>query len=366
MHKQGAKSTSVRSLKVVISLTFLVMFLCVSTFAQSNRTDVVVMKNGDRITCEILRVEGGILYVQMDYVDGTVAIDWSKVAKMESARLFVLRTGDGSAHEGHVTTAAPDPGQGVELKVTVDGKKRIEVARADIVTVESSSNKIWRRFNGSIDFGLNYAKGHNSTQYNLGSTLEYPRERWGFNVSLNSNLSYFDGEKTLTHNEIRTRAYRLLRSKRNFVTGGVGFLQSSNSGIKLETDIIGGFGHFFVNSNRAKIAITGGLGFARTQYEAPGVPVNTVQNSIAGMISTEIRYSKFKRTGFVLHASFLPSLNDPGRFYFRMDQKYYVKIFNDITWNISVFGNWDSRPPFALNNSDIGLSSGIGWKFGSR
>lgn len=37
-----------------------------------------------------------MLYVSFDYIDGTSSVDWSKVASVESTRLFVVKMEDGS------------------------------------------------------------------------------------------------------------------------------------------------------------------------------------------------------------------------------------------------------------------------------
>jgi hypothetical protein len=43
-------------------------------FAQ-DKTDVMVMKNGDRMTCQIKGLDAGVLYVSFDYIDGTASVD---------------------------------------------------------------------------------------------------------------------------------------------------------------------------------------------------------------------------------------------------------------------------------------------------
>ncbi len=54
-------------------------------FAREN-TDVLVMKNGDRMTCQGKGLDAGVLYVSFDYMDGTTSVQWSKVARLESKR----------------------------------------------------------------------------------------------------------------------------------------------------------------------------------------------------------------------------------------------------------------------------------------
>jgi hypothetical protein len=48
------------------------------------------------LTCEIKGLDAGVLYVSFDYIDGTTSVDWSKVARLESQQLFIVKTENGS------------------------------------------------------------------------------------------------------------------------------------------------------------------------------------------------------------------------------------------------------------------------------
>src|SRR5215472_14170400 len=56
------------------------------------KNDVLVMKNGDRLTAEVKGLDEGVLYVSFDYILGTSSVQWSKVAYIESKQLFIVRT----------------------------------------------------------------------------------------------------------------------------------------------------------------------------------------------------------------------------------------------------------------------------------
>ena len=58
-------------------------------FARDN-TDIIVMKNGDRMTCEIKALSAGVLSVKLNYVQGTIGVQWSEVAHLESNQLFLV------------------------------------------------------------------------------------------------------------------------------------------------------------------------------------------------------------------------------------------------------------------------------------
>ena len=49
-----------------------------------------------------------------------------------------------------------------------------------------------------------------------------------------------------------------------------------------------------------------------------------------------------------------------------MNATYYVKLFSNLKWNASFYGNWDSRPPNGLSGSDYGSTSGLSWTYGLK
>src|SRR5271169_497823 len=81
------------------------------------KTDLVVMKNGDRITCEIKNLDAGVLKVDLDYVDGAISIDWRKVARLESKFLFLVQLEDGSVYSGKVINAQVPEGAPVKFEI---------------------------------------------------------------------------------------------------------------------------------------------------------------------------------------------------------------------------------------------------------
>src|ERR1700758_3320839 len=97
-------------------LGFIVFFLTAPLFARE-KTDILVMRNGDHMTCEIKGLDSGVLYVSFDYIDGTASVDWSKVARLESQQLFVVKTEDGAVFTGSLKTAEMGAGRPVQIRV---------------------------------------------------------------------------------------------------------------------------------------------------------------------------------------------------------------------------------------------------------
>jgi len=344
-------------------LSFTVLF-AVPLLARE-KTDVLVMKNGDRMTCEVKGLDAGVLYVSFDYIDGTTSVDWSKVARLESTQLFVVKTEDGSVYTGTLRT--PETGSGRPVQIQVAGTPGHEgiIDRSQIVQMIATSDRFWERFNGAINLGFIYSKGNQSTQYSLGSELGYVRERWGAQGSFDSNLSKSAGVSASTRNSLNMSAFHLL-PKNNWYYSGVGdLLQSSEQGITLQSTLGGGVGRYLKNTNRMNISVLGGAAWQGTSYQMSLVPVGK-QNLVAALIFSEVKLFRFSKTNLTATAALLPALSDPGRVRFNTNASYYIKLFSDLKWNISFYGNWDNRPPARFSGSDYGTSSGLSWSFGLK
>jgi hypothetical protein len=256
--RASGKNESAMNIPVISPGLILVstLFLATPGFAR-NKNDVVVMNNGDRLTCEIKGLDDGVLSVSLDYVDGTVSLQWSKVGRLESAQKFIIRTTDGSVQSGTLLSTEAVAAQPMKIQIEEKGAK-IEVVEArQVVKITQTSERFWQRFNGAIDFGIDHSKGNDATQYSLGAETSYIRERWAAMSSFNSNLSANSGSTTSTRQQVDISAYRFLPWNNYFYEGIGSFLQSSVQGITLQTSLGGGIGRFFKNTNRVTIAVTG-------------------------------------------------------------------------------------------------------------
>lgn len=352
-------------MRVVVLICFLLF--AAPLYAQGN-TDVIVMKNGDRLTCEIKGLEAGVLYVKLDYVDGTTSVQWSKVARLESSRLFIVKTESGSSYTGKLSTAGASglPGeQPARIEVAATPEK-VVLDNSEVVTIAQTSEKFWQRFSGDVTTGIIYSKGNETSQYNLSSSVAYPRERWSAALRFNSSLSSSTGSTTSTRNQVDFSAHRLLRWNNYFYSGVGSFLQSSEQGIARQTTLGAGLGYQFKNTNRSKITVLGGLAWQRTKYDGTTSTTLTTEDVATGMAALNVRVFKFKKTKLNVAAVAFPAISEPGRVFFKTDGSYYIKLFSNLSWNFSFYGNWDNRPPGTLSGSDYGTSSGMSWTFGSK
>jgi hypothetical protein len=83
-------------------------------------------------------------------------------------------------------------------------------------------------------------------------------------------------------------------------------------------------------------------------------------------VEAELKAFRFKKTDLDISAVVLPGISEPGRIRANTNASYYIKLFSDLSWNFSFYGNWDNQPPPGLSSSDYGTSSGLSWTFGLK
>jgi hypothetical protein len=348
-----------------LPLVAISLLLCSASLWAREKTDVIIMKNGDHLTGEIKGLSGGVLYFSLDYILGTSSVQWSKVDHIESRQLFLVKAEDGSVYTGTLSTAGAEAGRPVTIEVVESPEKTVPLERESVVLMDQTSEHFWQRFNGEVNTGIQYSKGNQATQFNLSSNVAYPRERWQAAASYNSTLSTSTGVTASTRNQFTLGALHLMRWNNWFYAGLGNLLQSSEQGIDLQSGMGGGIGRYLVNTNHATIYLVGGFGWQRTDYSQKTVSAPT-QEVATAMVSGSAKLFRFNKTNLDVMGTVFPALSEPGRVYSQLNVTYYIKLSGSLSWNVSFYGNWDNQPPPTFSGSDYGTSSGLSLTFGNR
>jgi hypothetical protein len=339
--------------------------LLVAPMLARESTDVIVMTNGDHLTGEIKGMSQGVLYISMSYILGTSQVQWSRVDHIESKQLFLVKTEAGDVFTGTLNTAEAEKGRPLVIQVVDSPEQKTELQSEMVIAMDQTSRSFWHRFNGEINTGITYAKGNQSTQYNISSDVVYPRERWQASASFNSTLSTSTGVAATTRNQLSLGAQRLLPWQNWFYGGAGGLLQSSEQGINQQGSLGGGIGRYLMNSNRCKLYLLGGFGWQTTNY-APSIYVTSPQNVATGLVTGGLRFYRFNKTTIEFTGNVFPAISQPGRVYTNVNASYYIKLSGSLSWNFSFYGNWDNQPPPTFSGSDYGTSSGLSITWGNR
>jgi putative salt-induced outer membrane protein YdiY len=328
------------------------------------KADVIQFINGDRITCEIVKLEKGYLYVKLGYADGTIAMDWSKVASINSPQTFVVVDKSGrrysgslqNAVEGKVAEKAP------ELKLQVQGTPEDQIIDGkEVVQIHGINTTFWENLHGGLDVGVNYSKQQNRSQYNFQANTLYERTKWLATANYESSFSG-GGNLSDLRNDVRLNVARQLLSPRNFYVGLADFLQSDEQQLDLRTALGGGLGHMFSHTNNTFIFAYAGVDWNRERY-SPEATTGRTANSAEGVVGSQVNFFRFRNTNILADARLYPSLTDTGRVRFDLNTSLKFKLAKDLYWRFGYYLNYDSRPPQNLPMTDYGSTSSLGWTF---
>ena len=340
-------------------VSFLFLTLTPAAMFARDKTDVIVMTNGDRFTCEIKNLQSGVLYASLDYVDGTISISWPKVDRVESSQLFVVQTESGMTYTGTLKTVE-EPGdkpRSIRIADNQQGRGAV-VDQSTMVVADQSEDSFWRRLHGSLGLGFIYTKSSDTTQYNLSSGASYRKERISVDLSYSSAFSNASGANTTTRNQVDLKGTRILRWDNWFYSGDVSYLQNSAQGISAQTLLGGTIGRYLKHTNSSRFGIEGGLAVQNTEYTS-----RPAEHDLVAVFGGELYIFRFKKQELIVKPILLPNLSNAGRVRFNLNAQYKLQIISNLWWNITLYGNWDSRPPAGLVGSDYGTSMGVNYSF---
>lgn len=326
--------------------------------ARANRTDVVYLKNGDRITCSVKELNRGKLRVTTDAM-GTVFINWIEVQSVETTKTFIIKLQNGQFEYGNLRPAASDG----ELTVRGDGTSS-DLPLDRVVELAEIKRGFFRRIDGSIDFGFNYQQANKDINYSLRAEATHRAKRSDTKISFDSIFS--------SRNDV-PNAYRRVLGLTHVhdVTGkwqaaGLGKAEQNDElGLDLRTNLGAAVGRMIIETNKSRLRVMGGLTTNRERY----VLEPDALFSLEALITTSYDFFVYGDLGadFAVDLSVYPSLTDSGRYRVEFDGKYRHEIFTDFYVSLSGWYSFDNKAPVGegetVRQEDYGMVTSLGLSF---
>jgi hypothetical protein len=342
---------------ILPAILFLFLTCAATTFAKDH--DVVVLKNGDRLTGEIKGLQRGELKVKADYMAEAVRLDWARVERLESKSTFMIALVDGKLFTS-VMRLLPTNSNEIPNFVIGSSEDALRVHQLDVIRIIPAAPGFWRRLEGSIDLGFSYTSGNDQYQTQLTAIATYRTGSHSFTASIDSAFSG-QPEGDSTARKQFSFDYRKQLTRRFFAGGIFDLLQSDQQSLKLRTSIGGLVGLNLHQSEHSRLSMFGGMVGTRENYSASiGTPRSTNADALAGV---DFNTFRFKTTDIRSRFSLYPSLTTPGRVRLQASSDLHIKLVKDLYWGFHVYENFDSRPPVRADKNDLGVSTSLGWKF---
>jgi hypothetical protein len=333
------------------------LYLSTAMYASSRlNTDIVFMKNGDKITCEIRSLDQGQLTIKQDYANSTVVLDWDKVDHIETHQPFVIVDSKGNASSGALSES-PD-----KRIVSVGGDEKNGIAHGDVVSIQQTGETFIHRLRGNIDLGTSFAQSNSQKNLTLQSDLTYQATTHYF--SLSSSTQFTSQQKTNNTSEttVKSEYFKQLRNS-NWYSGAIAnFLSSSEQQIDLRTTLGAALAVRPIYTNKTNLSFIGALAYTN-EKDASNTISRTSTNSFDAAAAVQYATFRFDSTSFDTTLWVYPSLTSPGRVRMTLNQDIYFKFYRDFYFRASFYDNYDNRPVVGAPSNNLGMSSTVGWSF---
>ena len=321
--------------------------------AEAADTDVVVLRNGDRMHGEIKGMQYGRLQFSTTTMS-TVYVEWDKVAGLVSPSFFEFELMDGARYYGSL-----EPADAGALGVAFEGQiTALDAAR--VVRIRLIKSSFWDRLDGSISLGASYTKssgiGQGSVNVSVGTRRPAFELRTDFSTTVTVQPDQPDQSRT-----VGSVSYLKMMRNRWFVPGTGRLERNTDLGLDLRSSVGGGIGRYFVQTNQSVLGAAAGLVLNR-ENPVDGDSTTNVE-AFFGATYEFFTYDTPKTdidTRFLIY----PSLTVSGRYRTEFNLTLSREIVKDFTVGATAYDSYDNKPPAGSSSThDFGISLNIGWTF---
>lgn len=323
--------------------------------AAREKTDVIVMRNGDRFTGEIKTMARGKLELATDDA-GRISIEWAKVVRATSSHPYEVELTSGERVYGPLTSPA-------DLELAVGALPMPDVvAMSTVVEIVPMEEAFVGRLRAVFDLGFTLAKANWATTLSTSGEFSYRDQTLGAMLSFDG---YFQTSQNAGNATAVARFDIGLQGNWYFVDrwrAVLATLLEHNDELQLvlRVSIAPGVAHSVVRNDWTELWITGGIAGSRETY------VDTSGLALDALLGAQWDAFRYDSPKLDLGVSFvlLPGLSDFGRLRGTLTVKVKYELFSDFNVGVNFSDTFDTRPPDpSAPKNDFITSLTIGWSY---
>jgi hypothetical protein len=320
--------------------------------AAADKVDVIQLKNGDRLTCEIKKLDRSVLTISTDPL-GKASVHWGEITGMTSPRTFDIQIASGDHYYGSLL-----PGPPGELLIGQGAGSPVNIPMADVIRMAPIGASLWSRMDGSVDAGFSFAQANLETHYTLNANASYRGPRYQFGSTLASQLTTQEKANRILRNSLGVNGNRSFENHWYTIAWG-GLQQNEELALDLRALVGGGVGRDIAHTTRRLWSIYTGLAYVHEQFT--GEPAGqSAEAAVGGQLDFFSPGTEdFKITNSVISYFSL----ERARVRLELQSAWRHEFLKDFYWSVNGFDSFDSDPPDDRKKNDSGISFTLGWKF---
>ena len=349
-------------MRVCLNALLTVAFLLAASSALAQKTDELVLWNGNTITGEVKSLQQGKLKFKTDHA-GTIYIEWEFVNAISSSSFFDVENQDGVHYYGSLSKAEES---GFLMVLGPTGPVVLDMDQ--VVTIAPIKKTFWNRVDGSLNIGASYTSADSILQYSLEGDATYRQQKYSEKITLSSIQTRIETEeeenKNVTFRDSLDFTFTRYRKDRYFAAGTLAFTRSSELGIDLRTELGWVYGRRFKQTNKSNLQAAAGLTVSRDTPIDDEKP-SSIFLSAAFLGRYHFFLYNYPKTDLLIELSVLPGITDWPRVRVNFNGSIKREIITDFTVNFSISDAFDSQPPGGEEaaNHDLAVVLSVGWTF---
>jgi len=338
--------------------------LLFGTFVFVAHADVIVMKNGDRVTGSVVKKDAATLTIKSVHF-GTVTLPWDQVDTLTTENPINAELANGQTIQGRITTA--------------NGKLEIgnqTVAPADLTALRDAAeqanyerllNPSWLQLwagNATIAWAGTAGNAQTST-FTIGANATRQTKvdltSLHFNTIKSSALA--SGTKQDTAEAVRGGVvYNRNLSSRVFFNGFNDWEYDRFQSLDLRLVVGGGAGYHVWKREADRLDILGGFSWNRSTFDPLTQPKFT-RNVGEAFWGDDFAYRFNSRINLTQEFRMFNNLSDTGQYRVNFDLGANTQLLKWLSWNIVFSDRYLSNPVQGRKTNDFLYSTGVGITF---
>ncbi|UKJ07818.1 DUF481 domain-containing protein [Solitalea lacus] len=330
------------------SVGITVLFFLISLISFGQKTDKILLENGDLLTGEIKGLKFAMLSFKTDAMS-TINVKWEQIVWLQSSKNYEVKFRWGELRVGR-------------LDSVIYNDKLANLN--NVVEITPIKDRFFKRIDGNVDAGFNYTYSSRLAQFNMSGMADYRMPKFETILKASSILTSqpADTSHPVTKKQDASLQFISLLTNNYFLDSKLAWQQNTALGLKSRFSTQFGAGKDLIYDNHNRFS--GAIGLSGNREQSDDVEDITINlEAFAGLRFKKFHYSSPK-INIDTQLGFFTGLSQLGRFRIEANLSAKVEIFTDFFIGITFYDNFDNKPlSGATGKNDFGIITSLSYSF---
>ncbi len=332
----------------------LVAGLAFTGVASADKSDIILFKNGDRLTGEVKVLDRGKIAFDTD-ATGVIKVEWDDIEQLYSKTTFEIALQNGERLYGSLAETTRHN----EIRLQTDATA-LDLPIATVVRMTPIESRLIDRMNMSVNVGYSLAKANKLEQANVGYDFSYREEKRQITFSFDGSQSNSESDPSSTRT-FADLGYRQFLPAHAWDPFGIAQIERNDElGIDRRESVGGGMSRWLRDTNQSRIAF--GVGLIRSLEDERGS--TETKSDTEALIAMDFEWFRYDSPQLDVSTKFsvynrLSGTREPRG---NLDVNFKWEIFKDFFWSFSFYYTFDQQHETGTATNDYGSFVSLGWK----